>query len=257
MRYLFVLDSVRTFFFFFCLAAKLIGPKILCQFFKNCWFFPVYPLNWIPDPVPTPPRDHGKENHPTSSQPPKLPQKMRPRRRKRGHHQQHLPGANGNVPGTDLRPKERMRTSVKYPQPPQHPQHPHPAANENLSRVNLPDQADHGRLYKRAHQTGSGNPQNDLVETTSPGHLPPSTLSGCIETTSLGRPIGQQTKISLWLTLQEKLSHSHRVAAVRRQTPHRSLHMLPCRIRSLKWDSSLQKPPQLPASRVRTGLQSF
>ena len=40
-------------------------------------------LNWVPDPVPTPPRDHGKENHPPSSQPPKLPRKMRPRRRKR------------------------------------------------------------------------------------------------------------------------------------------------------------------------------
>ena len=75
---------------------------------------------------------------------------MRPRRRKRGHHQQYLPGANGNSPGTDLRPKERMRTSVKHPQPPQHPQHLRPPANENSSRVNLPDQADHGRLYKQA-----------------------------------------------------------------------------------------------------------
>ena len=114
-------------------------------------------LNWVPDPAPTPPRDHGKqpgkedkENHPPPSQPPKLLRKMRPRRRKRGHHQQHLPGNNGNVPGTDPRPRERMRTSVKHPQPPQHPQHPRPAANENSSRVNLPDQADHGRLYKQA-----------------------------------------------------------------------------------------------------------
>ena len=46
MRYLFVFDSVRAFCFcFFRLAAKLIGPKTLRQFFKNCWFFPVYPLN--------------------------------------------------------------------------------------------------------------------------------------------------------------------------------------------------------------------
>ena len=30
-------------------------------------------LNWVPDSAPTPPRDHGKENHPPSSQPPKLP----------------------------------------------------------------------------------------------------------------------------------------------------------------------------------------
>ena len=103
-------------------------------------------LNWIPDPTPSPPRDHGKGNHSPSSQPPKLPRKMRPRRRKRGHHQQHLPG---NASGTDPRPKERMRTSVKHPQLPQQPQHPRPAPNENSSRVNLPDQADHNWLYKR------------------------------------------------------------------------------------------------------------
>ena len=102
-------------------------------------------LNWVPDPALTPPRDCGKENHPPSSQPPKLPCKMRPQRRKRGHHQQ-LPGANGNAPGIDLRPSERMSTLVKHPQ---HPQHPRPAANENSSRDNLTDQADHGRLYKQ------------------------------------------------------------------------------------------------------------
>ena len=37
-------------------------------------------LNWVLDQAPTPPRDHGKENHSSSSQPPKLPCKMRPRR---------------------------------------------------------------------------------------------------------------------------------------------------------------------------------
>ena len=63
-------------------------------------------LNWVPDPAPTPPRDHDKqpgkedkENPPPTSPLPKLPRKMRPRRRKRGHHQQHLPGTNGHVPG--------------------------------------------------------------------------------------------------------------------------------------------------------------
>ena len=75
---------------------------------------------------------------------------MRPRRRKRGRHQQHLPGTNGNAPGMDHRPKEEMRTSVKHPQPTQLPQHSHLATNENSSRVNLLDQTDHGRLYKRA-----------------------------------------------------------------------------------------------------------
>ena len=74
-------------------------------------------LNWIPDPASTPSRDHGKqtekeeeENRPPTSQPPKLPRKIRPQRRKREHHQQHLPGANGNSPGIDLRPREMRRT---------------------------------------------------------------------------------------------------------------------------------------------------
>ena len=44
-------------------------------------------LNWVPDPAPTPTRDHGKENYPPSSEPRKLPRKMRPQRRKREHHQ--------------------------------------------------------------------------------------------------------------------------------------------------------------------------
>ena len=77
---------------------------------------------------------------------------MRPRRRKREHHQR-LPGASRNAPGTSHQPRERMSTIVKHPQPPQHPQHPQPprpAANENSSRANLPDQADHSQLYKWA-----------------------------------------------------------------------------------------------------------
>ena len=49
-----------------------------------------------------------------------------------------------------------MSTSVKHPQLPQLPQHhqpPRSTANENSSRANLPDQADPGRLYKRAHSS--------------------------------------------------------------------------------------------------------
>ena len=38
----------------------------------------------------------------------------------------------------------------QLPQLPQHPESPRPAAIENSSLANLPDQADHGRLYKRA-----------------------------------------------------------------------------------------------------------
>ena len=161
-------------------------------------------LNWVPDPAPTPPRDHGKqpgkedeENHPPTSQPPKLPRKIRPQRRKRGHHQQHLPGTNGNSPGIDLRPREMRRTPVKHPQPPQHPQH----LRQQPMRIR-PGLISWTRLtmagiISRPHQAGLRNQQNDLVETTSPGHLPPSALSGRVETTSLGRPIGQQTKNGL------------------------------------------------------------
>ena len=46
-------------------------------------------------------------------------------------------------------------------------------------------------FISRSHQAEARNPQTDLVETTFPGHLPPSALSGHIETTSLGHPIGQ------------------------------------------------------------------
>ena len=94
-------------------------------------------------------RKRGRGKSPPTSQPPKLPRKIRPRRRKREPHQQHLPGTNGNSPGIDLRPREMKRTPVKHPQPLQHPQYPRPAANKNLSRVNLLYQADHGRLYKQ------------------------------------------------------------------------------------------------------------
>ena len=77
-------------------------------------------LNWVPDTSPTPSRDHGKENHLPSSQPPKLPRKMRPRRRKRKHHQR-LPGANGSATGTSHQPREMMSTMVKHLQLPQLP----------------------------------------------------------------------------------------------------------------------------------------
>ena len=55
---------------------------------------------------------------------------------------------------------------MKHPQLPQHPQHPRPAANENASRVYLLD------FISGPHQAEARNPQTDLVETTSPDHLP-------------------------------------------------------------------------------------
>ena len=76
-------------------------------------------LNWVPDPASTPPRDHGKENHPPPPEPHKLPRKIRPRRGKREHHHQRLPRATGSAPGTSPPPRGRMSTPVKHPQLPQ------------------------------------------------------------------------------------------------------------------------------------------
>ena len=110
-------------------------------------------LNWVPDPAPTPPRDHDKENHPPPPESRKLPRKIRPRRGKREHHHQRHPGATGSAPGTSPPPRGRMSTPVKHPQLPQLPQPPRPAANENSSRAHLPDQPDPSRLYKRPHSS--------------------------------------------------------------------------------------------------------
>ena len=109
-------------------------------------------LNWIPDPAPIPPRNHNKENPPPAAEPRKLPRKMRPRSKRREHHQQ--PGASGSAPGNRQPPRSQRSTPVKHPQLPQLPQPhqpPRPAANENSSRAHLPDQPGLGRLYKQAH----------------------------------------------------------------------------------------------------------
>ena len=46
MRCFFVLDLVILFYLFiFSLAAKLIGPRTGCQFFKNVDFLDQHPLN--------------------------------------------------------------------------------------------------------------------------------------------------------------------------------------------------------------------
>ena len=48
MRCLFVLDLVILFYcLFFSLAAKLIGPRTGCQFFKNVDFLDQHPLKGI------------------------------------------------------------------------------------------------------------------------------------------------------------------------------------------------------------------
>ena len=106
-------------------------------------------LNWIPDPAPTPPRNHNKENHPPAAVPHKLPRKMRPRKKRREHHQQ--PGASGSAPRNSQPPRSQRSTPVKHPQLPQPHQPPRPAANENSSRAHLPDPPDPGRLYRQAH----------------------------------------------------------------------------------------------------------
>ena len=103
-------------------------------------------LNWVPDPAPTPPRDHSKENHPPTAEPRKLLRKMRPRRKRQEHH--HHPGASGSAPGTSQPPRCSMSASVKHSQLPQHPQPPRSASNHNSARANPLDQAELGRLYK-------------------------------------------------------------------------------------------------------------
>ena len=108
-------------------------------------------LNWIPDPAPIPPRNNGKENHPPSADPRKLPRKMRPRRKRKEHH--HHLGTTGSEPGTSQPPRCTRSTPVKHLQPPQLQQHPRPpssVANHNSARPDLLDQAELGRLYKPA-----------------------------------------------------------------------------------------------------------
>ena len=109
-------------------------------------------LNWIDDPAPIPPRKANQENLPPSTEPLKLPCKMRPRRQQKHHHHHHL-GATGSTPGNSQPPRCARSTLVKHPQPlacPQHPQPPGPTANHNSERPDLLDQAELGRLYKLA-----------------------------------------------------------------------------------------------------------
>ena len=109
-------------------------------------------LNWIDDPAPIPPRKDNQENLPPSTEPHKLPHKMRPRRQQKHHHHHHL-GATGSAPGTSQPARCVRSTPVKHPQHlacPQHPQPPGPVANHNSERPDLLDQAELGRLYKPA-----------------------------------------------------------------------------------------------------------
>ena len=130
-------------------------------------------LNWVPEPAPTPPRDHSKENHPPPPEPRKLPRKIRPRRGKREHHHQRLPGDTGSAPGTSRPPRGRMSTPVKHPHLPQPHQPPRPAANEISSRAHLPDQPDPSRLYKQAHSSIS----KDATARSRRGYFSGSNLS--------------------------------------------------------------------------------
>ena len=109
-------------------------------------------LNWIEDPAPIPPRKANQENLPLSTEPCKLPRKMRSQRQQKHHHHLHL-GATGSAPGSSQPPRCARSTPVKHLQPlarPQHPQPPGPTANHNSKRPDLLDQAELGRLYKPA-----------------------------------------------------------------------------------------------------------
>ena len=109
-------------------------------------------LNWIDGPVPIPPRKANQENLPPSTEPSKLPRKMRPWRQQKHHHHHHL-GATGSAPGSSQPPRCARSTPMKHLQPlarPQHPQPPGPTANHNSERPDLLDQAELSRLYKPA-----------------------------------------------------------------------------------------------------------
>ena len=106
-------------------------------------------LNWIEDPAPIPPRKANQENIPPSTEPRKLPRKMRPWRKQKHHHLD----ATRSAPGSSQPPRCARSTLVKHLQPlarPQHPQLPGPTANHNSERPDLLDQAELGRLCKPA-----------------------------------------------------------------------------------------------------------
>ena len=88
---------------------------------------------------------------PPSTEPRKLPCKIRPRRQQK-HHHHHL-GATGSAPGSSQPPRCTRSTTVKHLQPlarPQHPQPSGPTANHNSGQPDILDQAELGRLYKLA-----------------------------------------------------------------------------------------------------------
>ena len=133
-------------------------------------------LNWVPDPAPTLPRDHGKENHPPAAEPHKLPRKMRPRRKSKEYH--HHPGASGSAPGTSQSPRCSTSALVKHPQLPQLLQ-PIIIQHSLISWTRL----NSAGYINRPVPASARNPLPDLADTTSPGLTSPSTAhSNLIET---------------------------------------------------------------------------
>ena len=146
-------------------------------------------LNWIPDLAPIPPRNNGRENHPSPAEHRKLPRKMRPRRKRKEHH--HQLDTTGSAPGTSQPPRCSMSTPVKPPQLPQRPQPPRSAANHNSARPDLLDQAELGRLYKPSCPSISKDTTTrSRRDNFSGSNLSSTAHSDLIETTSLGRPVG-------------------------------------------------------------------
>ena len=110
-------------------------------------------LNWIDDPAPIPLRQANQENLPPSTEPRKLPRKMRHLRQQKHHHHHHHLGATGSASGSSQPPRCTRSTPVKHLQPLAHPQHPQPlgpTANHNSEQTDLLDQAELGRQYKPA-----------------------------------------------------------------------------------------------------------
>ena len=82
-----------------------------------------------------------------------FPAKWDPVRQQKHHHHHHHLGTTGRASGSSQLPRCARSTPAKHPQHlerPKHPQSPGPAANHNLERPDLLDQAELGRLYKPA-----------------------------------------------------------------------------------------------------------
>ena len=152
-------------------------------------------LNWIPDPAPNPSRDHGKmmekkeENRPLHLSHPRCPERYGP-----GGERESIASSIFQDPMKTLLeltsdPGGWSGRQWSIPSLPSfHSIHSIPAKQPIRIRPgSIPGTKLILASYiRRPKEAEARNPPNNLVETTSPDHLPPSALNGLVETTSLG-----------------------------------------------------------------------